>query len=194
MSETKVRTGKVRFGYLRVLEPYQGENDKEPKYSAMIIIDKTDKKTLDAFKSAFEAAKKQGVEKLPKWGGKVPGGVKLPIRDGDQDKPDSPELAGKYFINVKANVKFPPQIVKKENGVFVKITDPLTFQSGDYGYAVLNLFPYSSNGNNGVSAGLNSICFAHKGDPLSGGGGNVNDDYADLLEAEDEEDDNSWMG
>lgn len=189
---TKVVTGKVRFSYLNVLEPRQGENDKEPKFSVALLIDKDDKATLAKFKAAFEEAKKIGLEKV--WGGKLPAKIDIPLRDGDAERPDDPNYAGKYYVNAKTGVKYPPQVVKPENGVFVRITDPLEITSGDYGMATVNVFPYKASGNNGYGVALNAICLTEKGEPLAGGGTNVNEDFADALGTESTGGSEDWMG
>src|SRR5690625_664172 len=92
---TKVVTGEVRFSYLHVFEPHAIEEGQDKKYSVSLLIPKTDKKTLNAIKKAIEAAKVAGA---PKWGGKVPPNLKMPLRDGDVDRPDQPEYAGHYFV------------------------------------------------------------------------------------------------
>lgn len=81
---TKVITGKVRASFVNVFEP-KSINGSEPKYSCSLIIPKTDVDTLKKINAAIEEAKQNGI---PKWGGKVPPNLKLPLRDGDIDRPD----------------------------------------------------------------------------------------------------------
>lgn len=73
-----------RFSFLHCWEP-DSVNGSEPKYSVSAIISKSDTKTVSAIKAAIEVAKQ---ESLPKWGGKVPPNLKLPLRDGDIDRPE----------------------------------------------------------------------------------------------------------
>lgn len=75
-----------RFSYLHCWEPV-AINNSEPKYSVSAVIAKSDTKTVNAIKAAVEQAKKEGVAK---WGSKVPANLKLPLRDGDIDRPDDP--------------------------------------------------------------------------------------------------------
>ena len=49
---------------------------------------------------------------LPKWGGKIPPNLKLPLRDGDIDRPEDEAYAGCYFLN--ANSREKPQVVDKQ--------------------------------------------------------------------------------
>ena len=91
----KVITGKVRASFVHVFEP-QSINGSEPKYSCSLIIPKSDTVTVGKIREAIEQAKQEGV---PKWGGKIPSNLKLPLRDGDVDRPEDPAYADSYFIN-----------------------------------------------------------------------------------------------
>lgn len=73
-----------RFSYLHCWEP-EAINGGEPKYSVSAIIPKSDKETIKKIQAAVEAAKQ---ESLSKWGGKIPPNLKLPLRDGDIDRPE----------------------------------------------------------------------------------------------------------
>ena len=99
-----------RFSYLHCWEP-DSVNGGDPKYSVSAIVDKKDTKTVNAIKAAIEQAKKDSVSK---WGGKVPANLKLPLRDGDIDRPDDEAYAGSYFFN--ANSRQAPSSADKKNG------------------------------------------------------------------------------
>ena len=94
-----------RFSYLHCWEP-DSVNGGDPKYSVSAIIPKSDTKTINAIKAALEQAKKDSVSK---WGGKIPANLKLPLRDGDLDRPDDEAYANSYFFN--ANSRQAPQVV-----------------------------------------------------------------------------------
>ena len=94
----KVITGKVRASFVHVFEP-QSINGSEPKYSCSLIIPKSDTDTVGKIREAIEQAKQEGV---PKWGGKIPPNLKLPLRDGDIDRPDDEAYANSYFINASS--------------------------------------------------------------------------------------------
>lgn len=55
---TKVITGKVRFSYLHVWEPAAISEGGEKKYSASLIIPKSDTKTIESIKTAIQNALK----------------------------------------------------------------------------------------------------------------------------------------
>lgn len=158
-NSTKVITGKVRFSYANVWEP-KSINGSDPKYSVSIIIPKSDKKTLVDIKAAIEQAKKDGVAK---FGGKVPANLKLPLRDGDVDRPEDEAYKDSYFIN--ANSKDKPGIVDK--GV-KPILDQSEFYSGCYGRASINFYAFNQNGNKGIACGLQNLQKLSDGEPLSG--------------------------
>lgn len=100
---TKVITGKCRLSFEHIWKPSKMDEDSQAKYSASIIIPKTDAATLAKIKAAQEAAVKDGVQS--KWEGKKPAKLKLPLRDGDEDRPDDPNYVGCYFLNATSNNK-----------------------------------------------------------------------------------------
>ena len=156
---SKVVTGKVRFSYANVWEP-KSINGSEEKYSVSLIIPKSDAKTVEEIQVAMEEAKQEGIAK---FGGKIPANLKLPLRDGDIDRPDDEAYQGCYFIN--ANSKDKPQIVDKK----VKpILAPNEVYSGCYGRASINFYAFNQNGNKGIACGLGNLQKLEDGEPLSG--------------------------
>ena len=149
-----------RISFANIWEP-KSINGSEEKYSVSCIIPKADKKTLAKIEKAIEAAKETGKSK--KWGGKIPPNLKMPLRDGDIDRPDDPAYENSYFIN--ATSQEAPGIVDRKR---VKITDPLAIYSGCYIRALINFYPFNANGNRGIACGLQCIQFWHDGEPLNG--------------------------
>ncbi|QEH69329.1 DUF2815 family protein [Cellulosilyticum sp. WCF-2] len=156
---SKVVTGKVRFSYANIWQA-KSINGSEEKYSVSLIIPKSDVKTIEEIQVAMEEAKQEGIAK---FGGKIPTNLKLPLRDGDIDRPDDEAYQGCYFIN--ANSKDKPQIVDKK----VKpILDPNEVYSGCYGRASINFYAFNQNGNKGIACGLGNLQKLEDGEPLSG--------------------------
>lgn len=155
----KVITGKVRASFVHVFEP-QSINGSEPKYSCSLIIPKSDTDTVGKIREAIEQAKQEGV---PKWGGKIPPNLKLPLRDGDIDRPDDETYQNHFFLN--ATSKDAPQVVDRH---VQPIMDPMMVYSGCFCNVSVNLYPFNANGNRGVAAGLGNIQFVKDGDRLSG--------------------------
>lgn len=156
-----------RFSYLHCWEP-DSVNGGDPKYSVSAIIDKKDTKTINAIKAAIEQAKKDSVSK---WGGKIPANLKLPLRDGDIDRPDDEAYAGCYFFN--ANSRQAPQVVDAK---VQPILDQSEVYSGCYGKISVTFYGYNSNGNRGIAAGLGNIQKLKDGESL-GGRSNATDDF-----------------
>ena len=148
------------------------------KYSVSAIIPKSDTETIEKIKRAIEQAKKDSVSK---WGGKVPANLKLPLRDGDIDRPEDEAYADSYFFN--ANSKQAPQVVDKN---VQPILDQSEVYSGCYGRISVNFYGFSTNGNKGIAAGLGNIQKLRDGESL-GGRTNAEDDF-DAVEVDDEED------
>lgn len=163
-----------RFSYLHCWEP-DSVNGSEPKYSVSAIIPKSDTKTVNAIKAAIEQAKKDSVSK---WGGKVPGNLKLPLRDGDIDRPDDEAYADCYFFN--ANSRQAPQVVDSK---VQPILDQSEVYSGCYGKISVTFYGYNSNGNRGIAAGLGNIQKLKDGESLGG-----RTSAADDFQTEDEDD------
>jgi hypothetical protein len=172
MSETKVITGKVRFSYAHVHEPKAKSEGDDPKYSVSLLIDKSDKATVDKINKAVEAAKEIGKNKH--WGGKIPKKLKLPLRDGDEEREDDENYEGVFFVNASSKNK--PGIVDANRD---EIMDNAEFYSGCYGRAAVNFYPFDQKGNKGVACGLNNLQKLQDGDPLSGGASRAEDDFND---------------
>lgn len=156
---TKVITGKVRLSYANIWEP-KSINGGDEKYSVSLIIPKSDTKSISEIQEAIEQAKREGISK---FGGKIPANLKLPLRDGDVDRPDDEAYRNSYFIN--ANSKDKPQVVDKN----VKpVFDRNEVYSGCYGRASITFYAFNQNGNKGIACGLGNIQKLTDGEPLSG--------------------------
>mgnify|MGYP000759185263 CR=1 FL=1 len=164
-----------RISFANIFEP-KSINGSEAKYSVSCLIPKDDKKTLLAIHKAVEAAKEDG--KVRKWGGKLPPNLKLPLRDGDIDRPEDEAYKGCYFFN--ANSRQAPQVVDKQ---VQPILDQTEVYSGCYGRISVNFYGYNSNGNRGVAAGLGNIQKLKDGEALSSRT-NAEDDF-EAVEDED---------
>jgi len=174
---TKVITGIVRLSYANVHEP-KSINGGTPKYSVSLIIPKSDAKTITAINAAVDAAIEEG---KGKFGGKVPSksALKLPLRDGDIDRPDDEAYADCYFVN--ANSSSAPQIVDKSLNLIMSRSE---VYSGVYARVSVNFYAFNSNGNRGVACGLGNIQKVNDGEPL-GGKASAADDFASDRDGDD---------
>ena len=178
MSNTRITTKKVRFSYVHVFEPTAMEEGQTKKYSAAILIPKTDKVTVKAIKDAIQSALELGKSKH--FGGVLPKKWVNPLRDGDEES-DEEVYAGHYFMNAKSIKR--PVILGPDKEL---LTDKDEFYSGCYGRAVINFYAYG-NGipSKGIAAGLESAMKTEDGDNLGGGGASMDE----ILDAYGDDDD-----
>lgn len=159
--ETKVVTNVVRLSYANLFEP-KSIDGGEAKYSVSLIISKDDKETLKLIEEAIDLAKKNG--KGSKFGGKVPAVLKMPLRDGDEERPDDEAYANSYFLNASSSRK--PAIVSRRMEL---IDEPEEVYSGCYANVSVNFYPFNVSGNKGIAAGLNGVQKVKEGDRLGNG-------------------------
>lgn len=178
---TKVITGKVRFSYVNIFRSRSFREGQDAKYSICLLIPKTDKKSVSEIKRAIDAAIEEGI--ASKWGGKKPKNLKLPLRDGDDERADeAPEYEGMFFLNANSDTK--PGIVDKDRN---EILDPDEVYSGCWGRASINFYPFDSNGNRGIGVGLNNIQKLKDGERLGAARASAEDDFGDGFEDEEED-------
>jgi hypothetical protein len=180
----KVRTPEFRVSFPNVFEPV-GFNGSPPKYSICMLFDKgTDISALK--KEAYKAAQE-------KWGDKAKGmvesgKVRMPFRDGDEDKPDVDGYKNCVFMNCSSKQK--PGLVDQDVN---PIMDKNDFYAGCYAHATVKPFAYDTAGNKGVSFGLQNIQFIRDGDSFSGRS-RAEDDFAPAEGAKEkfESDEDMW--
>ena len=173
---TKVITGVVRLSFPHLFEKHAVGDKGEPKYSCMLLIPKSDRATLKKLRDAQQAALREGASKFK--GGKPPKNWKDTLRDGDEEKDteEYPEYEGCYFLNVSDNRR--PGVVDINRDP----VEPDEVYSGCYVRASLNAYAFNTQGNQGVSFGLNNIQKVRDGDSLGGGGTRAEDDFDDDFE------------
>jgi hypothetical protein len=183
-NDTKVVTGLVRLSYAHIFEP-KSINGSDPKYSVSLIIPKSDKQMVKVLEQAIDNAKELGKSK---WGGKIPSNLKLPLRDGDEDRPEDEAYENSYFIN--ANSERAPQVVGTEKDKATGKAIPLgpdEVYSGCYARASINFYPFNVNGNKGIACSLISIQKIDDGEPLAGVASAPEEDFEfDEVDAEDD--------
>ncbi len=179
----KVITGKdTRISYEHVWEP-ASINGGNPKYSCCPAWPKTDEVTTRKVKAAIEAAYHEGEAKLKGNGKSVPpmSAIKLPLRDGDLERPDDPAFAGMWFVN--ANTDLAPGIVDLDCN---PILDRNEVYSGCFCRVSLTFYAFNSNGNRGVACGLNNMQKVRDGEHL-GGRVSAETEFAGLDDEDDED-------
>ena len=89
--------------------------------------------------------------------------LKLPLRDGDLERPDDPAYEGMYFVNANSNRK--PSIVDKDLNPIMSQDE---FYSGCWGRASINFYAFAVQAK-GIAAGLNNLQKLEDDEPLTGG-------------------------
>lgn len=160
---THVVTGKVRFSYMHVFQPYAQQQGADPKYSTTILVHKSDLQTKALIDAAIEAAKQQGASK---WGGVIPPILAICVHDGDGVRPSDgmpfgEECRGHWVFT--ASSKQPPKVVDAQ---VQPVLDQNEVYSGCYGRASVDFFAYNSAGKKGVGCGLQNVQKLEDGTPL----------------------------
>tara|TARA_R110000824_G_scaffold111671_3_gene260335 strand:+ start:78 stop:689 length:612 start_codon:yes stop_codon:yes gene_type:complete len=184
-SALKVLTGDdktpARISYAKIFTPETNDLSGKDEYSCMVLIPKSDTKTVNAVKTAIKLAIKG------KFGDKRPTGLRIPLRDGDKAgdggvpsgaQAGTSPYGDHYFVNVK-NTKKPGVVDEKRR----PIIEAGQIVSGDYVRVSINAFGYD-NKSKGVAFGLNAVQLVRKGEPL-GNSSDPTSDFTDLPEQGD---------
>ena len=149
----KFTTGKVRLSYVHLFEPWALNEDDDKKFSAVLLIPKSDKATLAKFEEAKNLALEEGKSRFGTgWGKK---GVKYTLRDGDQeaDLDTNPEYEGHMYVSVSNSRR--PGVVDRN---VQPILDSTEVYSGCYARVSLECFPYKhQQGGDGISFSLGNV-------------------------------------
>ena len=180
---TKIITGVCRLSYANIWQA-KSINGGTPKYSTSVLIPKSDVKTVASVKAAIEAAYYEGEAKLKGNSKTVPAltTLKMPLRDGDTERPDDEAYAGHWFLNANSNTA--PGVVDANRE---PIYDTSEIYSGVYARVSLTFYAFNSNGNRGIACGLQNIQKVRDGESL-GGKPKAEDDFDDGFQVDDDSD------
>ena len=180
VNPAKVITGVCRLSYANIWQA-KSINGGAPKYSASVLIPKSDTKTVAKVKAAIQAAYEEGEGKLKGHGKTAPSlaSLKTPLRDGDTERPDDEAYAGHWFINANSNTA--PGVVDANRE---PIYDTSEIYSGVYARVSLSFYAFNSNGNRGIACALQNIQKVRDGEAL-GGKSKAEDDFNDNFTSDD---------
>lgn len=147
----------VRLSYAHIWEMHTCFGNTQ--YSTGILIPKNHPQIgqimneIEKLKSEFAA----------KHNGDIPHGFKIPLRDGDIERPQDENYRGHYFMNATSK-KRAPQIVDIYKN---PITDRELVYSGCFVNVSVNLFTFDM-ASKGIAVGLNNIQKIRDGAKLGG--------------------------
>lgn len=159
-----------RLSYAHLFTPHAANEQAEPKYSATLLIPKSDTETIQRAQAAIQAAVQDAVERGTFKQPIDPAHTKYPpLRDGDlpndSGEPRGPEFAGHWFIAAKASTKRKPFVVDGNRNL---ILDESEVYSGCYVNIAVQFYGYSNSGNKGISASLIGVQKVKDGERLGG--------------------------
>lgn len=182
VNPTHVVTGKVRFSYEHIMKPYANTStdpSAEPKYSATVLVPKSDTTTMARINAAITAAKKRGVEAKKYRDGTPVDKLPTPIWDGDGYRADGytefgPECKGMWVFTASCGQDRKPGVVDAGGN---PILDPTEIYSGIWGRVSVDFFPYNFAGKQGVGCSLCNVQKLSDGEPLGASRPSAADDF-----------------
>lgn len=162
---TQVTTNEVRISYEHLLKPYANQPGAEEKFSATLLIPKSDVATKQRIDAAIQVAVQEGIS--ARWNGVRPAQLPTPVWDGDGVRQNGdafgPECKGHWVMT--ASSKQRPEIVDLSLNPVIDATE---IYSGMYAKVNINFFAYFSNGKKGIGCGLGPVQKTRDGEPLGG--------------------------
>jgi len=165
LKPTQLVTGEVRISYEHLLAPYANQPGADEKFSATLLIPKSDTAVKQRIDASIQAAITDGVS--GRWNGARPAQPPTPIYDGDGLRPSGEafgeECKGHWVMT--ASSKIQPEVVDTAgNPIFA----PTEIYSGMYARVFLNFFAYNAAGKKGIGCGLGPVQKTRDGEPLGG--------------------------
>ena len=174
-----VVTGKVRLSYVHLTMPYKSnladENDKA-KYSATLLIPKTDTATKAKIDAAIKAAGEKALASGRFKKGTPVDKLPTPVHDGDGYRADGyteygPECRGMWVLTASSMGQ--PKVVDLNLN---PILDSTEIYSGMWARVGLDFFGYS-NRKTGIGCGLGNVQKVADDVPLGAERASVDDDF-----------------
>ena len=179
------QTPTVVLSFPNIAQPRAAQAGQTPKFSGSLIVkagtaSALDKKRYAALVAACKTALREKFgDKAFLPDGKVSPAFKWPFRDGAEKAHLEGYNEGDKFFNVSSTRK--PGLgvaAATDGGVEIRdTTDASVFYPGCLVQAMVNPYTYDSNGNKGVSLGLNHLVFIRDGERLDGASGSASAAY-----------------
>ncbi len=160
-----ITISEVRLSYCNVLKP-SARPGQDAKYSATLLIPKTNTAAKAALDQAINAAIEKGIG--AKWNGQRPPRIDICLHDGDGPRPSDgapygPECRGMWVLTASASEDHKPFVV---DGSLNPIIDPRMMYSGVWANVCISFYAYNSNGKKGIGCGLVGVQKLRDDEPL----------------------------
>lgn len=161
-----VAYGRLSFPHL--FTPRRANENADPKYSATLLIPKTDTATIQNVQAAIQAAVQEGVDRRVFKQEIDPTQTAYPpLRDGDtltrNGEPRGPEFAGHWFIAAKAGTSRKPFVVDQSVQPILQEDE---IYPGCYVNMAIQFYALESSGNKGIFASLTGVQKVKDGERL----------------------------
>ena len=164
-------TAAGRLSYPNLFTPRAANDQAAPKYSATLLIPKTDTATIQRVQAAIQAAVKDGVDRGVFKQPIDPTATNYPpLRDGDTPNKNGEargeEFQNCWFIAAKSTVKRKPFVVQ---GDLSPLIDESEIYAGAFVNMAVQFYAYESKtGGKGIAASLIGVQKVKDGDRLGG--------------------------
>lgn len=186
MGKEIVKLTNVRLSFPQLFRAKAFNKDQEPTFSACFILDKTkDAKQILGIREAMSHVAKE------KWGDKVPKGVKLCLRAGDEEGKEDVDGYGPDVMFVSANSRKKVPLVDRD-------LTPLEEDSGKpyagcYVNGSVRLWAQDNEYGKRINAQLRAVQFVKDGEAFGEAPVNVEEEF-DAVEASDDDSSGSLLG
>lgn len=168
MNSTTITLGEVRLSYCNLFQPKPPFNapQGDPKFSATILLPKSNVAAKTALDAAIRDAIEAGVSKC--WNGVRPPVPAICVHDGDGPRPSDgqpfgAECKGCWVFTASCKADRPPFIVDRNVQPILQQSE---IYSGVYGNVNVSFFAYANSGKKGIGCGLNGFQKLRDGEPL----------------------------
>lgn len=151
-SEKIILNENTRWSFLHIWEPVSISGER-PKYSITLVI-KKDSSDMDLIRDTIKSVYKNSTQVLASETGNIPAlaTLRLPIRDGDIDRPGDSSYENCYYINAYSTRS--PGIVDENLN---EITDRSQVYSGCYGRASVSFYAFNTGETAGIACSINNL-------------------------------------
>jgi hypothetical protein len=175
-SRDAITTPPMRISYPQIFTPRAFEDGGTPRFSVILMVDKTDKEHMAFVKQLYQdldaVRKEHWPDEAKRPRNALMGETKSPIKDGDKTvdtngiplSEKNPEYAGHYIITASATRK--PAVVNRN---LHEVIDPNVVYGGCRCKVNVNAYSFDVRANRGATVGLNGVQFWDGGEPFGGG-------------------------